>query len=160
MFVIAGGIVAFHGWPTIAGQPSPNAVALNAAPGDGARGAHRLSAVLATVVLPVTRVTPRRRVTRAPGGHGRPRVRPSGSNQPTSVGTGTHGSPITVTTPANPPLSVTVSDPTKPPISVTVTTPTKPPISVIVTTPAKPPVTSPTGQVGTVVTKVGDLSGG
>src|ERR1035441_6034302 len=104
LFVIASAVVAFRGWPKIAGQDSPAALRLNASLLAGSRVARRLRTVVTAAALPaiftpgraaargVTRAQLARRSARAAlqrpssSGTGAAGGRPSGGG--TTTGTG------------------------------------------------------------------------
>lgn len=170
MFVIASAVVAFRGWPKIAGQSSPAIVQLNASPVAGSRVDRRLrlfvGGAAGAIAAPLLRVATGRPIGRlhsAPrsGAGGPQRVSSGGASGVGSTGGGTAGGGTPGTgggtgggstgsgggTSGGGGGGVTVSVPTKPPVTVTV--------------PAGPPttVTVPTGPVGTVV-KNGSHSAG
>ncbi|MGH2867452.1 MAG: hypothetical protein ACRDNK_07780 [Solirubrobacteraceae bacterium] len=171
LFVIASAVVAFRGWPKIAGQQSPAALRLDASPVAGSRVARRLRAVVgaagAARAVPLSRAGTRpaanRRTTprsgqASLGGPSSSATPPAGGGAGStgggSPGGATNGRPTTGSggsTGAGGTTGggggVTVSVPTKPPVTVTV--PAGPPIT----------VTVPTGPVATVVKKVTGSAG-
>lgn len=150
LFLLGSAIVAFRGWPRVAGQASPAAVQLGGGPVYGSPVSRRLRAV--TTAVPALRAPLSRGVRR--GGRRAP-VRPS---SPVALHTGTQpsGGPAAVRS-----GSVSVSHGGGTVLraaqgaagaDITVTTPTKPPVKVTI------PVQSVTSTAGAVVRQVGTVA--
>jgi hypothetical protein len=185
LFVVASAVVAFRGWPKIAGQQSPAALHLDASPVAGSRVARRLRAVVGAaapaVAAPLIRTGGRPLAgarTARPSGNGslqRPSPRATtpgagganggrsggGSTRPTSGGGGTVAAGGGGTVGAGGGGTgggVTVSVPTKPPVTVTV--PAGPPTTVTVPTPPVGKVVKKvTGSAGNAVSQSGAAAG-
>ncbi|MGB9184079.1 MAG: hypothetical protein WCB67_08425 [Solirubrobacteraceae bacterium] len=180
LFVIASAVVAFRGWPKIAGQQSPAALRLDAspAPGSGVPGsrvARRLRAVIAAATAQVaparTRVgarpAPRGRIALSSGSASlqqpSSRVpipgRTGGSNGGGTSGGGSSGRPTSGGAGGGGSVGGGTPGGGGAGGGVTVSVPTRPPVTV--TVPAGPPTTVPvpTAPVGTGVKQVTNSAG-